>query len=211
MSEATRQELIALTGVAPAKVRVVRNCVSPEFLPLAADFNAGRPRILMLGTAPNKNLERMAAALAGFPCTVDLIGRPTPAQAAVFAQHGVALAAHGDVTNSEIVAAYGRCDLVLFASTHEGFGLPIVEAQAVGRPVITSNCSSMAEVAGDSACLVDPFDVTSIRAGVERVVGDAEYRAELLRRGFENVKRFSAVTIAEEYSAIYRELAGGGN
>jgi glycosyltransferase involved in cell wall biosynthesis len=86
--------------------------------------------------------------------------------------------------------------------------LPIVEGQAVGRPVVTSNCSSMAEVAGDSACLVDPLDVASIRAGVARVCGDADYRAELVRRGFENVKRFSARAVAEQYAALYREVAG---
>lgn len=57
-------------------------------------------------------------------------------------------------------------------------------------------------------CLVDPLDVASIRAGVVRVVGDADYRAELVRRGFENVKRFSARAVAEQYAALYREVAG---
>jgi glycosyltransferase involved in cell wall biosynthesis len=225
VSETTKQELVALTGVAPGKVRVVLNCVSPEFTrptaeftrpmaefaPRSAPFNAPRPRILMLGTAPNKNLERMAAALAGLPCVVELVGTPRPEQARAFAQHGVELVQLGSLTNEQIVAAYERCDLVLFASTHEGFGLPIVEGQAVGRPVVTSNCSSMAEVAGDSACLVDPLDVASIRAGVVRVCGDADYRAELVRRGFENVKRFSARAVAEQYAALYREIAAAGD
>lgn len=211
VSETTKQELVALTGVAPGKVRVVLNCVSAEFGPRPTTFNAARPRILMLGTAPNKNLERMAAALAGLPCTVELVGTPRPEQARAFVQHGVELVQLGSLTNEQIVAAYERCDLVLFASTHEGFGLPIVEGQAVGRPVVTSNCSSMAEVAGDSACLVDPLDVASIRAGVVRVVGDADYRAELVRRGFENVKRFSARAVAEQYAALYREVLRGGD
>jgi glycosyltransferase involved in cell wall biosynthesis len=113
----------------------------------------------------------------------------------------------GDVNNDEILAAYQRCDLVLFASTHEGFGLPILEAQAVGRPVVTGNCSSMPGVAGDAACLVDPFDSQSIRAGVEQVVFNETYRTRLISRGFENAQRFSATRIAAEYARLYREIA----
>jgi len=208
ISEATRQELIKLAGAPPEKVRVVYNCVSPEFSGHPKAFNAERPLILMLGTAPNKNLERMAEALAGITCSVEIIGRPSPAQSAVFAQHGVELITRGSVTNEQIVDAYRRCDFLLFASTHEGFGLPIIEAQAVGRPVVTSKCSSMAEVAADSACLVDPFDVRSIRAGIQRVIGDPVYRAELVRLGFENQSRFSAAAVAAQYAALYREIAG---
>jgi glycosyltransferase involved in cell wall biosynthesis len=208
ISEATRQELINLAGAPPEKVRVVCNCVSPEFSAQPKVFNAERPLILMLGTAPNKNLERMAEALAGIACSVELIGRPSPAQSAVFAQHEVELIARGSVTNEQIADAYRRCDFLLFASTLEGFGLPIIEAQAVGRPVVTSNCSSMAEVAADSACLVDPFDVGSIRAGVQRVIADPVYRTELVRRGFENQSRFSAEAVAAQYAALYREVAG---
>jgi glycosyltransferase involved in cell wall biosynthesis len=208
ISEATRQELIKLAGTPPEKVRVVYNCVSPEFSGQPKVFNAERPLILMLGTAPNKNLRRMTEALAGLPCSVELIGRPSPAQADVFARNRVELIARGDVTNEEIVDAYRRCDFLLFASTHEGFGLPIIEAQAVGRPVVTSICSSMAEVAADSACLVDPLEVSSIRAGVQRVIGDPVYRAELVRRGFENQSRFSAEAVAAQYAALYREVVG---
>jgi glycosyltransferase involved in cell wall biosynthesis len=98
ISEATRQELIKLAGAPPEKVRVVYNCVSPEFSAQPKAFNAERPLILMLGTAPNKNLERMAEALAGITCSVELIGRPSPAQSAVFAQHQVELIARGSVS-----------------------------------------------------------------------------------------------------------------
>ena len=131
----------------------------------------------------------------------------TTRQRAIFARHRVTLIELGDVDNAGIMAAYRRCDLVLFASTHEGFGLPILEAQATGRPVITSNCSSMPEVAGDAACLVDPFDVAAIRAGLERVIRDASFRTELLRRGYINVRRFSAQRIAAQFAELYREIA----
>ncbi len=207
ISAATRNELIELVGAPAEKIRVIHDCVSPEFQASPAIFNRVRPTILILGTAPNKNLERMAAALEEIACSVILVGRPTDTQRAMFLNRGIHLIELGDVNNGEILTAYQRCDLVLFASTHEGFGLPILEAQAVGRPVVTSNCSSMPEVAGDAACLVDPFDPRSIHAGIERVSCDENYRAQLISRGFENVRRFSATRIAAEYATLYREIA----
>jgi glycosyltransferase involved in cell wall biosynthesis len=209
VSEATRSELINLAGAPPEKVRVIHDCVSPEFIPVSAPFNAARPIILMLGTAPNKNLDRMTEALAGLPCSVHLVGRLAPDQADIFKMRGVELHELGDVDNGAIVAAYRCCDLVLFASTHEGFGLPILEAQATGRPVVTSNCSSMPEVAGDSACLVNPLDPASIRGGVQRVIQGTAYRERLIALGFENIKRFTPAKMAAEYASLYREIAYG--
>jgi glycosyltransferase involved in cell wall biosynthesis len=84
--------------------------------------------------------------------------------------------------------------------------MPILEAQTVGRPVVTSNISSMPEVAGSAACLVDPYSVESIRAGVLRVIEDAEYRANLISAGFENTQRFKAETVARAYAELYAEL-----
>ena len=106
----------------------------------------------------------------------------------------------------EMVKEYINCDLCTFVSTYEGFGLPIVEAQATGRPVVTSNILSMPEVAGEAACLVDPFNVSSIRAGILKVINDSVYRDWLVQCGFENVKRFRPETIAKQYINVYREL-----
>ena len=76
----------------------------------------------------------------------------------------------------------------------------------MGRPVVTSNLLSMPEVAGDAACLVDPFDVASIRTGIHRVVRDAKYREELVARGFTNAERFRVEVIASQYAELYREI-----
>ena len=84
--------------------------------------------------------------------------------------------------------------------------MPILEAQLTGRPVITSDYSAMREVAGDSACLVNPFSVESIRQGVLKVIQEDEYRKELVEKGTENVKRFSAHNVAKMYWALYQEM-----
>jgi len=98
--------------------------------------------------------------------------------------------------------------MVVFASLAEGFGLPIIEANAIGRPVVTSNLSPMKEVAGDAGCLVNPCDVTDIRDGIRRVIGDDEYRNALIERGYENAQRYRADVVARQYARLYEYLAG---
>ncbi len=85
--------------------------------------------------------------------------------------------------------------------------MPILEANAVGRPVVTGNCTSMPEVAGDAAVLVDPWDPASIRSGILSIIQDPNLRAQLVSRGFENARRFDPQKIAEQYLAIYQRLA----
>jgi len=82
-----------------------------------------------------------------------------------------------------------------------------VEAQAVGRPVVTSNRCSMPEVAGDAACFVDPESIESIRRGVVRVLEERPYRESLIEKGLENVKRFAPARIAAQYADLYRTIA----
>jgi glycosyltransferase involved in cell wall biosynthesis len=110
------------------------------------------------------------------------------------------------LSDAEVAGKYREADLVVFCSTFEGFGMPIIEAQAVGRPVVTSNIEPMSEVAGGAACLVDPYDDHSMREGILRVIEEPAYREDLVRRGFENVKRFSAGEIGRRYVRLYQEV-----
>ena len=112
----------------------------------------------------------------------------------------------GRLTDEELVQAYRRCDIVVFASLYEGFGLPILEAQATGRPVITSNFGAMREAAGDGALLVDPYSVESIRAAILRIKNEPTLREELVRKGWENVEKFRPEAVAALYAELYRRL-----
>jgi glycosyltransferase involved in cell wall biosynthesis len=207
ISEFARAEIIRSVGCPPESVQVIYVPVGDQFRPSPKTFNSERPRILMIGTAWNKNLVRQTEALAGIPCEVAFIGILSDEHRAALERAGVPYTSAYGLTNEQIVAQYERADLVLFASTYEGFGMPIVEANAVGRPVVTANTASMPEVAGDAACLVDPFVTASIRAGVMRVLADREYREGLVDRGFRNAARFSVASIARQYEALYRSLA----
>ena len=110
-------------------------------------------------------------------------------------------------TRNDLQELDQTCDVIMCVSIYEGFGMPIVGGQAVGRPVVTSNISSMPEVGGKGACYVNPFSVESIRKGVDRVLSDSAYRGELVSRGRENCKRFSAESICRQYMDVYERVA----
>lgn len=206
ISEATRQQVLRHLNCNPNKVRVIYCNVSDDFIPIRKTFADDCPHLLLIGTTPNKNIERVAEALEGLICKVVVIGPLSGSQRQVLAEHCITFESFAGLSRQELLEQYVLCDMVVFASTYEGFGLPIVEANAVGRPVVTSNIWSMPEVAGDSACLVDPFDVADIRAGVLRVIQDSSYREQLVANGFENVKRFQVQKIAAQYAELYREV-----
>ncbi len=95
---------------------------------------------------------------------------------------------------------------MILPSLHEGFGLPILEAQATGRPVLTSQLEPMASISGGAACLVDPTNSESIRSGLLRIIEDRSYRNDLVDRGFKNVNRFQLKNVARQYYELYIEL-----
>ncbi|MCX6030114.1 MAG: glycosyltransferase family 1 protein [Chloroflexi bacterium] len=112
----------------------------------------------------------------------------------------------GYVADEHLPALLSGATAFVFPSLYEGFGIPVLEAGACGVPVITSNTSSLPEVAGDAALLVDPHDVDAIAAAMHRLVTDDALRAELARRGQENVKRFSWEKCARETLAVLEDV-----
>ena len=206
ISQFTRQRLLAFCRVNPEKVRVIPNCVAPEFVPLVKPWPASTPRLLVAGTTPNKNLERVVAACAGMDVMFCILGCLSGHQRQLLDQAGLKFEEHSGLSRGEVVGVYQSCDLVCFASTYEGFGMPILEAQAVGRPVLTSDISPMKEVAGEGALKVDPFDVAAIRAGLKRLLDESEMRENLVQEGFQNVAGYSAKSVATQYAEVYREV-----
>lgn len=211
ISEATRRALSALLPSHFVPIEVVPDCVSEAFRRDPRPFRTNRPVFLQVGTKPNKNLHRVIEALVGIDCELCIIGSLSPEDLQALAEKHVKYRNLVNAEEGEVVAAYRQSDAVIFASTFEGFGMPIVEANSVGRPLITSNLSPMCEVAGDAACLVDPFNVREIREAAQKLIRDAEYREGLIARGFRNAERFSPGAVASEYARIYRYVAANAN
>ncbi len=110
------------------------------------------------------------------------------------------------VPYDQIIDAYKRCDILCFPSFYEGFGLPIIEAQAVGRPVITSNFGAMKEVAGNGALLVFPNNIEEIINALLQIIVDKDLREDLVSKGLKNAERFKANTISEKYAKVYGKV-----
>ena len=206
ISESTKKELLRHLGRGSWPITVIPNFVSPDFEFSQKPFNCACPVILQIGTKSNKNIERVAAALEGISCKLMIIGKLTLSQIAVLEKNQIDYENHFGISREAVIDHYHSCDIVMFASLYEGFGLPILEGQAVGRPVITSNLYSMPEVGGSGAYYVNPYETSSIRAALEEIVTSEGLREKLVADGFQNVRNYTVSAIAERYAALYRQV-----
>lgn len=206
ISEATKTEILKYVNCEPAKIKVIHVSVSPLFHRVDKQINKEKPVILHIGTAPNKNLNRLIEAVNGISCKLVIIGALNESILEKLKNHKIDFESFVNLTEAELFEKYKTCDLLFFASTYEGFGMPIVEANITGRPVVTSNLLSMPEVAGDSALLVDPYKTEEIRNGIKKIIDDDTFRDELIKRGFKNAERFTLNKIALEYLTLYQQL-----
>jgi glycosyltransferase involved in cell wall biosynthesis len=207
ISEETKRQLLEVVKFPPSRIHVIPVSVSALYQPDPRQFNSQCPRILQVGTKPNKNVPRLVQALRGLRCHLDIVGPVDESLRKQLDESRISWTGWGRLTDEQLVYRYREADIVAFASTHEGFGMPIVEAQFVERVCITSNCSSMPEVAGNGACLVDPFDVDSIRYGILRLCNDEVYRNALVTAGRRNRLRFNPKTIADQFAEVYRRVS----
>jgi glycosyltransferase involved in cell wall biosynthesis len=234
ISEKSKQEILDYTNCDPEKILVIPNPVDPIFatstslnfsqplqplagklnpLPSAGRFNPSTPStsstpstILFLGTKPNKNLELTIAALFGLDLHLRIIGELTRKQKEMLAKFKINYSVEFSISPEQLVTEYRNATVILFPSTYEGFGLPVIEGFQAERPVITSNISPMKEVAGDAAIHVDPYSVASIREGVINLLSNHQRQMELVEAGKEKVEKFQPSFIAGLYQELWRKL-----
>lgn len=207
VSQATKTDLLKYVDPNDeSKIHLIYNPIKSGFAPSPKTFNRVEPTILQIGAKHNKNISRLLKALQGINCKLEIVGKLPNNISDELRGSGLSYSLSENLTDQEMLDKYIKADIVSFVSTTEGFGLPIIEANAIGRVVVTSNVSSMPEIAGDAACLVNPFDVASIRAGFLKVIDDDLFRGKLTSNGYENIKRFDLSEIANQYFNIYKLL-----
>ena len=204
ISEETKRRVLKYTK--RTDIEVIHNAVDPA-IPTVLKNQSNNPyRVLVVGTRANKNLERTILALKGVECELTIIGRLSNKQLVFLDDCGIKYVNRENLSDQEIIDEYVNCDIVSFISLYEGFGMPIIEANKVGRPVITSDIPVLREVAGDSALFVNPMDVNDIHKGFLRLFEDSDLRETCVKKGLENVKRFVCSHIREEWMELYSEI-----
>ncbi|NLE44152.1 MAG: glycosyltransferase family 4 protein [Chloroflexi bacterium] len=221
-SRATKDDLTTYLNVAPGRVEVLYSGVDTRFTPTPGPNESDnirkrygldeRPIVLTVGTIqPRKNHARLIQAFATLGDDLQLaIGGgqgwlyDEVLQAVV--QHSDRVRLLGFVSDADLPALYRSATLFVFPSFYEGFGLPVLEAMACGVPVVCSNTSSLPEVAGDSACLVNPHDTDALAYAMAQCLEDTQLRSTMVSKGLAQAQRFTWRKAAQQLLTIFDEL-----
>ncbi len=229
-SQATRQDLIRYYGIPKEKTVVVYPGLDRDLGPvtdadlLAATrdhYGISERYLFYVGTLhPRKNLARLVRAFAGsvavkYPeLQLVLAGKKGWLSDGIVEEVRSAglvdqIVLTGYVPDSDLPALMSGALAFVFPSLYEGFGMPVLEAMACGTPVVCSNVSSLPEVAGEAALLVDPLDTGALAQALIRIAEDADLRCELVLRGLERVRAFSWRRCAQETLQVLEEVGRG--
>ncbi|SEL19796.1 Glycosyltransferase involved in cell wall bisynthesis [Maribacter orientalis] len=161
--------------------------------------------ILSVGSLRIKNRKRLIEAVKGLPdVELSIIGKLSDELTSLLKTYNISYKNYYFISRQELESYYNKADVLFFASLKEGFGLPILEAQSCGLPVITSNTTSMPYVAASGACIVDPYDVVAIRKAILKIKDNLEYRQDIVTNGFENIKRFKEANFTLAFKDLYK-------
>jgi glycosyltransferase involved in cell wall biosynthesis len=231
VSEASKRDILRYFHIPESRIDVIYNAIDDRFwhAPSTDEMERVRQRyqltapfILYAGNIkPHKNLERLIEAfhlLRQEPALKDvqllIIGDEVSKYATLRrAVHRHKLHKHvrffGFVSDQTLAALYRLADVFVFPSLYEGFGLPPLEAMASGTPVITSNVSSLPEVVGDAALMIDPYEPRAIAAAMRRVLTEPELREQLRARGLAHARNFSWERSIKRVREIYADVLEG--
>lgn len=230
ISQQTKNDIIKLFNIADEKVEIIHIGVGMRFKPVARDdgFNRMRKKhglpesyILFVGTIePRKNLCNLIRAYSemqkrGFPHSLVIVGKRGWGYKEIFnviRKLKVKSIIFTDfVDDADMPFIYNGADVFVYPSFYEGFGIPVVEAMACGVPVVTSNVSSMAEIAEGAAALVDPYQAEQISAAIERILEDKAYARTLVAQGLSRAAMFSQEKMVSMTQGVYHKVLGDQN
>ena len=213
VSEFSRQRIIAWAGVVPSHVVNVGNGVDDSYRFDVQPYEPGYVYLLCVSNRKaHKNESRVLEAFVNADIDRDirliLTGQPSETLLRLCHQFGLInrVVFTGRVPEDDMPSLYRGARALVFPSLYEGFGLPVIESMACGTPVITSNTTSLPEVAGDAALLVNPLSVKEISEAIERICKDKALHNTLQHKGFLQAARFSWDNVTNNIKAVLAEL-----
>ncbi|MCJ7804906.1 glycosyltransferase family 4 protein, partial [Patescibacteria group bacterium] len=222
VSQSTQKDIIEILGIPEEKIKVVYEA-APEDLKAVKDkkkinqvkkkFKINGNYLLSVATLePRKNLKRIIESfkmLKAKDLKLVIVGKQgwdDSLPKLNFKRQTSNVVFTGYISEEDKITLYSGAVCFVFPSLYEGFGLPILEAMKCGCPVLTSNISSMPEVAGHAGLLVDPLDVEEITRGLGEIINNQEKREDLINKGFTQVKKFSWEKAAQETLKVYEQV-----
>ena len=210
VSHFSKSQLVNILGIPEELIKVIYNGVDSHFLQNKAEYESIRPYFLYVGNRRrNKNVPAMLTAFAKSKIPNDfmffLSGDTDPEMETLILSLGIQKRVRflGFIEEEDLPKLYKGAHATLFASLMEGFGLPILESMASGTPVLTSNTSSLPEVAGGAALCVDPTDISAMASGIEKLVNEEEFYVDCMVKGLARAQEFSwEKTAAETWETI---------
>ncbi len=206
ISEFSKSEIKKALPFSNEKIVVIPNEVGDDFQYTKKVFNLQSPIILHIGTRPHKNLSRTIKALIDIECRLRIIGKVDKRDLELLEQNRIQYEVLVNLSDEELRAEYCNADIVNFPSCHEGFGMPIIEGQALGRLVVTSNIEPMLTVAGNGAIICNPYSVESIREAYIKIITGVICVDDIMKKGLKNVEKYRLPIVAKQYFELYKSI-----
>lgn len=204
VSNQTKKEYMHFfNNVNSDKLLVIYNSYNPIFKPAQEKNKNDYFTILHVGTAPRKNLLNVLRAINGLKVKIIIIGKLNHEQEELLSSYPINYKNVFDISTNELAKFYQTCDLVTFPSSYEGFGMPIIEANASQTPIIAGDIEVLHEVGNNAAYYVNGENVDSIRDGIKIIMENKDLRQMLINNGIENCKRFSEIELYSQYKRIF--------
>ena len=222
ISESAKQDAIRVLGLDEKRIRVIYPGIAPAFFgpaPAAiekvlARYGLARPFVLSVGTIePRKNQAALVKAFAALPAELRqefelVLAGPTGWAEAETTELVKSARYLGYVPEADLAPLTAAAAVFAYPSLYEGFGFPVAQAMAAGTAVLTSNVSSLPEIAGDAAVLIDPRSAAELTEGLRRMLESEALRKELARQGKERARRFDWGDCAAQSMAFFEALSG---
>jgi len=204
ISKHTKDKLQKILPFTKGKLTIIPNPLSIHIDELPK-VKHNMPVIMQIGSGWQKNLNNLIEAAKNIKCKLHIVGKPNEGIEKKLINLNINYEFFENVTDRELEKLYNNSDMLFFASFSEGFGLPIIEAQTAGVPVITSNESPMNSVSGGAAVLVNPHSVEEIKGAIIKLIPESEYKSNLIKEGKVNANQYSVNKIAKLYLRFYKE------